>query len=81
MEKERKTRFPDVMPASAARDREDDGIVDGMVEDGMAEEGCRLSDEELEARLDAFVAHLPAELTPQQIEVLRRQTEREAKHR
>lgn len=34
------------------------------------------TDEELEARLDAFVAHLPAELTPEQIEVLRRQTAR-----
>lgn len=79
MEKERKTRFPEGMPAPAAGDREDDGIVDGMVEDCTAVEGCRLSDEELEARLDAFVAHLPAELTPQQIEVLRRQTERNKK--
>lgn len=34
------------------------------------------TDEELDARLDAFVAHLPAELTPEQIEVLRRQTAR-----
>lgn len=34
------------------------------------------TDEELDERLDAFVAHLPAELTPEQIEVLRRQTAR-----
>lgn len=79
MEKERKTMFPDEMPAPAAREPEADSIVDGMAVDGMAVEGCRLSDEELEARLDAFVAHLPAELTPQQIEVLRRQTERNKK--
>lgn len=32
------------------------------------------TDEELDERLDAFVAHLPAELTPEQIEVLRRRT-------
>lgn len=78
MEKERKPRLPDEMQVPAGRHRENDGITDGLV-DGMAVEGCCLSDEELEARLDAFVAHLPTELTPQQIEVLRRQTERNKK--
>lgn len=44
--------------------------------DGEYEMSQCPTDEELEARLDAFVAHLPAELTPEQIEVLRRQTAR-----
>ena len=84
MEKERKSRLPEEMQSPAAREPETDSIADGIagtgrVDDAMAEVGCRLSDEELEARLDAFVAHLPAELTPQQIAVLHRQTERNKK--